>query len=234
MCWLPQSVVKLMRGIALIIGFLGGTGREGTGLALRFGMADKHVMIGSRKLEKARQIAGELETIAPDMNVSGDLNEHVAALSDIIFVTVPCSAHDSLLSPLTSILKEKIVVSTGSDLEYYRDNATTLTTQTKWNSVAEEIQYLLPESMVVSAFQNLSAADLLDAQNTLYGDVVVCSDHNEAKVFIMGLINLLYDLKPIDGGDLCNSRYVEAMTWLLININSRYKIRSKLKIIGIP
>ena len=71
-----------MRGIALIIGFLGGTGREGTGLALRFGMADKHVMIGSRKLEKARQIAGELETIAPDMNVSGDLNEHVAALHE--------------------------------------------------------------------------------------------------------------------------------------------------------
>ena len=87
---------------------------------------------------------------------------------------------------------------------------------------------------MVSAFQNLGATDLLDAPNTLYGDVMVCSDHYEAKVFIMGLINLLHDLKPIDGGDLYNSRYVEAMTWLLININRRYKIRSKLKIIGMP
>ena len=45
------------------IAILGGTGHEGTGLALRWASNEYEVIIGSRKEEKALNTAGELNRI---------------------------------------------------------------------------------------------------------------------------------------------------------------------------
>ena len=65
------------------------------------------------------------------------------------------------------------------------------------------------------------------------GDVIVCSDYQEAKERVMSLVPLINDLRAIDGGPLQNARFVEELTVLLININLRYKTRSAIKIIGV-
>jgi predicted dinucleotide-binding enzyme len=41
-------------GLILTLAVLGGTGKEGPGLAFRWARAGYHVLIGSRTLEKAR------------------------------------------------------------------------------------------------------------------------------------------------------------------------------------
>ena len=43
------------------IGILGGTGKEGAGLALRWAQAGHEIIIGSRDAERARAKAAELE-----------------------------------------------------------------------------------------------------------------------------------------------------------------------------
>ena len=92
---------------------------------------------------------------------------------------------------------------------------------------------MLPDSTVVAAFQNISAVDLIVPDRIMEGDVVVCSDHGEAKESVMGLVRKIRDLRPVDGGGLENARYVEQLTVLLVSINRIYKAHSGIKIVGI-
>ena len=100
-------------------------------------------------------------------------------------------------------------------------------------SASMEAQKLLPDSQVVGAFQNLSAVDLMIPDKVMDGDVVVCSDHAEAKALVMEMARKIRDLRPVDGGALENSRYVENFTALLVNINRIYKAHSTVKIVGV-
>jgi len=85
----------------------------------------------------------------------------------------------------------------------------------------------------VAAFQNASAEELLDPTTTMDGDVVVCSDHSDAKKLVMELADQIKDLRGVDGGSLANAKYVEQITPLLVNINRIYKAHSSIKIVGI-
>ena len=92
---------------------------------------------------------------------------------------------------------------------------------------------MLPDSQVVAAFQNASAEELLDPTAIMEGDVVVCSEHPEAKKLVMGLADKMKNLRGVDGGNLANAKYVEQITPLLVNINRIYKTHSSIKIVGI-
>ena len=100
-------------------------------------------------------------------------------------------------------------------------------------SAALQAQALLPGSRVVAAFQSISAHDLLDLAKPVEGDVVTCADDEEAKALVMSLAERIPSLRAIDGGGLENSRYVEGITALLLNINRIYKARSSLRVTGI-
>ena len=91
----------------------------------------------------------------------------------------------------------------------------------------------MPDSQVVAAFQNASAEELLDPSVTMEGDVVVCSDHADAKKLVIGLADKIKNLRGVDGGSLANAKYVEQITPMLVNINRIYKIQSGIKIVGI-
>ena len=93
-----------------MIGFIGGTGPEGKGLALRFAMAGERVVIGSRDERRARDAADEVGAAVGGLQVSGGLNESVAAESDIVFVAVPYSGHRPTLESLRDNLEGKLVV----------------------------------------------------------------------------------------------------------------------------
>jgi hypothetical protein len=92
---------------------------------------------------------------------------------------------------------------------------------------------MLPDSQIVAAFQNASAEELLDPEAIMEGDVVVCSDHGDAKKLVMGLADKIKNLRGVDGGSLANAKYVEQITPLLVNINRIYKIHASIKIVGI-
>jgi len=100
-------------------------------------------------------------------------------------------------------------------------------------SAAQESQELLPNSFIVSAFQNVSAEELLDQAVSMEGDVIICSNNTPAKELAFDLTKKIPTLRPIDGGGLANSNYVEQITPLLVNINRIYKIHSGIRIVGI-
>jgi predicted dinucleotide-binding enzyme len=72
------------------IAVLGGTGKEGKGLAYRWAKAGIEVVIGSRLAEKANTAADELnEKIGdPDLFVKGMENESAAKWCDLAVLTV--------------------------------------------------------------------------------------------------------------------------------------------------
>jgi len=85
----------------------------------------------------------------------------------------------------------------------------------------------------VSAFHHLSARELMEPEKELEGDVIVCGGDETAKGQVMALAEQVTSLRAVDGGDLDNSRYLEELTALILNINRRYKARSTVKLVGL-
>ncbi len=215
-----------------MIGFVGGTGPDGMGLALRFAMAGNPVLIGSRNARRAREAADSVTAIAEGrVRVAGALNEEVCIESDVVFVTVPYDGHQPTLESNRYRLQGKVVVDVVVPLEFGRGGAKAI--EAPEGSAAQQAQTILPDSKVVGAFHNVSAEELLKPDVRIDSDVIVCSDDADAKSQIMQLAEVIHGVRAVDGGGLHNSRYVEQFTAMLININRIYKTHSTIKIVGI-
>lgn len=214
-----------------MLGFIGGTGPEGRGLALRLALAGEKVLLGSRDEARARQAVEGLLPHIPTDSLRGVHNSQAAREADIVFVTVPYSAQRDTLIALRGELTGKIVIDVVAPLAFSRGRARALPVEE--GSAALQAQSLLPDSRVVAAFQNVSAEDLLIPDKAIECDVVVCSDDPQAKQVVMGLAEKIKGVRAVDGNGLENARYVEEFTALLLNINRIYKGRSMIKIVGI-
>ena len=215
-----------------MLGFLGGTGEEGKGLAFRLALAGESVMIGSRDEARAVEAAAEVNDLLGKQVAIGANNMQTAEESDIVFVTVPYSAQAMLLGDVGQYLRSKIVIDVIAPMSFVRGvGAQAINIES--GSAAEEAQELVPESFVVSAFQNVSAAELVLPNIPMVGDVLVCGDDKDSKQRVMELVCLIDKLKPVDGGMLFNSKYVEQITPLLVNINRLYKTHSGIHITGL-
>ena len=214
-----------------MIGFIGGTGPEGRGLALRFALAGERVSIGSRDEARAREAAERVSAMAPQGLVEWGLNAHVASHSDPVFVTVPYPAHRGALEALRPELSGKTVVDVVAPLSVTKGVAKAVPVGD--GSVALEAQAVLPDSTVVAAFQTISAHDLMDPASPIDSDVVVCADDDGARSTIMELAERISGARAVNGGGLQNARYVEDFAALLLNINRLYKARSAIRITGI-
>jgi len=214
------------------LGFLGGTGPEGKGLALRLALAGHEVLLGSRDIARAQEAAHELAQHVPPQRVRAALNAQVAVDSQVVFVTVPYPAQRGILEDFREPLAGKVVVSTSIPLAFSRGQVRSLSVEE--GCAAQEAQAILPRSRVVGAFQTVSAVDLLAPDRVIDCDVVVCADDAEAKRLVMGLAEEIKGIRAVDGGALENTRYVEQLTALLLNINRIYRgSRTMVRIVGI-
>ena len=214
-----------------MIGFIGGTGPEGRGLALRFAMAGGEVAIGSRDAARAAAAAESVKALADGLSVVGGLNDEVAERADTVFIAVPYAGHRATLESLRERLDGKTVVDVVAPIAFERGAARAVAVEE--GSAAEQARKCLPNSRVVGAFHNLSAEELLKPDALIDADVVVCADDADAKSAVMKLAETIEGVRAVDGGALANSRYVEELTALLININRIYKAHSTIKIAGI-
>ena len=217
-----------------MLAILGGTGPEGRGLALRLALAGEAVVIGSRSAERGAAAAAELAALAPSGGggVSGDDNSGAAGRGEVVFLAFPYEGQRPVLEQLAGALEGKVVVSVIAPMAFERGRGARAVSVAA-GSAAEEAQELLPGSQVVAAFQNASAEELQDPRVLMEGDVVVCSDHSDARRLVMGLADRIPNLRGVDGGALFNARYVEQITPLLVNINRIYRAHSGVKITGI-
>ena len=214
-----------------MIGFIGGTGPEGRGLALRFALSGEHVLIGSRDAGRAQEAADSVRRLAPSIAIDSALNAAVAAQSDTVVIAVPYAAQKSTLQSLTAELKGKLIVNVVVPLAFSKGVARAVAVAE--GSAALEAQAILPDSTHIAAFHNVSAPELLKPDKRLDTDIVVCGDNADAKRAVMRLADAIAGARGVDGGSLANAVYVENLTALLLNINRIYKAHSMIKIVGV-
>jgi NADPH-dependent F420 reductase len=215
-----------------VLAFIGGTGPEGLGLAMRFAAAGHEIVIGSRLPERAQQAVEKIRTRVPHARAAGMVNQEAVRRGDIVFVTIPFAGHRDTLAALAPDIEAKLVVDVVSPISFEGGKITAIAVPE--GSAAEQAQALLPQAQVVAAFHHLDAGQLVRVERPLAADVLVCADRQEAKERVMALAEKMEGVRALDGGPLANSRHLEEFTVLLLGLNKTYKARTSLKITGIP
>ena len=214
------------------LAFIGGTGPEGLGLAMRFAAAGHEVAIGSRSAERGEEGADRVREAVPSATASGGDNASVIPDADVVFLTFPYSGQQATLEALAGVLAGKLVCNVVAPLEF-QQGVGAVAVAVPGNSALQEAIAQLPDSRVVSAFQNMSAEELQHLEHPIDADVLVCGRDAEAKQVVIGLANEIQGVRGIDAGGPSQSRYVEMLTSLLINLNRKHKTQSSVRIVGI-
>jgi NADPH-dependent F420 reductase len=210
-----------MPGELKTIAMIGGTGAEGSGIALRLAKAGYRVIIGSRDAAKAARVAQELVRILGQGQITGADNKAAAAAAEIVILTVPYAAERESVEEIRAALVGKILVDATAPLVPPRVNRVQLP---PGGSAVAAIQALLGDTVrVVSAFQNVSAEKLKQLDEAVDCDVLVCADDAAARQSVIELVNAI-GLHGIDAGPVCNSAAAEALTSVLIWINRKYSV----------
>lgn len=200
-----------------VLAILGGTGKEGPGLALRWAHAGYKVLIGSRQAEKAAATAQELNAKLGISSIEGLENAAAARLADICVLTVVQAAHQGALTGMKAALQGKILVDATARVDFREVHppeppAAALVAQ----------QILGPGARVVAAFQNVPAHTLKkNLDQEIQTDVLVCSDDLEAAQQVIELA-AAGGMRAYYAGGLENAIVVEGITALLISINKHY------------
>lgn len=207
------------------IAILGGTGDQGLGLALRFAVAGRPVVIGSRKPERAVKAAEEVMAAVPGASVSGFGNEEATRRAAIVILSVPFEHTAGTVKSIKDSLQAgQILVSMAVPLATAVGDGAVRTLGIWQGSCAELVKSLVPKGIdVVSSFQNVSAHRLRDLDHEVDCDIVV-SGPKDARETVIRLCDLIPGLRGLNGGGLSNARIVEEMTALMIGINIRYKL----------
>jgi hypothetical protein len=218
------------------IAIIGGTGPAGMGLALRWARAGETIIIGSRDVQRAEVAAASIEAkIGNQANVSGKENSAACAAADILMLTVPFEGQTTLLKQLkNSITPGSILIDATVPLASAVGGRASRPLGVWQGSAAQQTAELVPKGVsVVAAFHNLSA-ELLNGEESLDCDVIVCSDDTDAAQLTRELATKIPGVRAIDGGKLENARIVENITALLIGLNIRHKGHAGIRITGLP
>lgn len=214
------------------LAFVGGTGPEGLGLAMRMASAGHEVVIGSRSKERGEEGAAKVRDAVPKATARGEENAGAVRDADVVFLTFPYSGQQPTLEAIGGLLDGKIVCDVVAPLEF-QQGIGAVAINVPGKSAAQEAAAQLPNARVVSAFQNMSAEKLMDVDQPVECDVLVSGRDAEAKQVIIGLANQIAGVRGVDAGGLSQSRYVEMITSLLINLNRKHKTQTSIKIIGL-
>ena len=209
-----------------MIAIVGGTGPEGSGLALRWARAGESVVIGSRDGERARATATQIADKAGALgSVEGVENPVAVKMCDTVVLTVPYAGQAELLKQLKpSFRPGTVLIDATVPLATAVGGRPTRVLGVWEGSAAEQAQEIVGKNIVVAgAFHSLSAT-VLNAEADVDCDVIVCSDDERARRVASDLALKIPGVRAIDGGKLENSRIVEAMTALLITLNIRHKV----------
>jgi 8-hydroxy-5-deazaflavin:NADPH oxidoreductase len=218
------------------IAILGGTGPTGMGLALRWARAGETIIIGSRDVERAQETAAQIKArAATQVNISGMENAEACGAAGILMLTVPFEGQTSLLQHLKPAIRSaRILIDATVPLAASVGGRASRTLGVWQGSAAQQAAELVPKGLsVAAAFHNVSA-NLLNGDDPLDCDVIVCSDDPETTQVVCGLAAKIPGVCAIDGGKLENARILEQLTALLIGLNIRHKGHAGIRITGLP
>jgi 8-hydroxy-5-deazaflavin:NADPH oxidoreductase len=202
------------------VAIVGGTGAFGRALAKRLAeLGQDEVVVGSRDADRARATAEEL-------GVEGRRNQDAVADVDLVVLAVKSNATLSTAAELAEAIGTTPVLSVASDLRFTDEGVLPGKHQ---GSLAEEIARVV-RAPVASGLQSFAAANVLDGDP---GDALICGADTDAKTRALELAQRL-GARAIDAGPLENSRALEGMTSVILNVNKRYKAHAGIRLTGLP
>lgn len=214
------------------IAIIGGTGKEGKGLAYRWAKAGYEIIIGSRSVEKAQLAADEINQMLKidKLSIIGLENHQAADWCEIAVLTVPYAVHVEMLESIKDCIQGKLMIDVTVPLVPPKVKTVQMPAE---GSAGMQAKKILGEGIeVVTAFQNISYERLL-GNESVDCDVLVCGSSKYARTKAIALVK---DAGMIawDAGPLENSMVTEGLTSILIGINSQFGIHTAgIKITGI-
>lgn len=215
----------------MTLAVVGGTGKEGTGLALRWALNGYRVIIGSRDAERAANHAKELNGRLGSDLLTGMSNEDAVGQANLVVLSVPYSAHEKTLTGLKDALQGKIMVDVTVPLQPPKVRRVHVP---PGHAAALEAQALLGDNVrVVSAFQNVSSEKMQEPDMEVACDVLVTGDDADAKADVIKLVEAA-GMRGIDAGPLANAVAAESLTAVLLYINKKYSVKGAgIRITGV-
>lgn len=211
-----------MTKILMTVAILGGTGKEGAGLAMRWALHGYRVIIGSRSEAKAKTRAAEMNAELGADYLIGMSNTAAAKAADLVVLSVPYGAHQATLENVSEFCQGKVVVDLTVPLRPPEIMSVNLP---EGAAAALEAQALLGSgAVVVAAFQNVSAVKLKRLDQAVDCDVLVCADDVKAKQAVIQLVKAA-GMRGIDAGALKNAVAAESLTPVLLHINRVYGVK---------
>jgi len=201
------------------IGIVGGTGKEGRAMGLRWCKAGHEVYIGSRDAQRAVDAAAELSEAGHGKLEGGD-NAWAVEQAEVVLLSVPYGAHRSTLEALKPALAGRIMLDITVPLQPPKVRQVHLP---EGSAAALEAQAILgPDTRVVATLHHVSSVHLADPEHAIQCDVLTCSDDEEALQLAMGLVGDL-GLRAFHAGSLANAVALESLTPVLLHLNRKYK-----------
>jgi NADPH-dependent F420 reductase len=202
------------------VAIIGGTGAFGRALAIRLRqIGEDEVVIGSRDAERAEETAAEL-------GVAGGRNEEILRGADLVVLAVKSNATLETAAELAAKIGTTPVLCVASDLRFTKHGVLPGRHQ---GSLAEEVARIL-RAPVASGLQSFAAANLIEGDP---GDALICGGDDRAKELSLELASRIGD-RAVDVGPLENSRALEGMTAVILNVNKRYRVHAGIRLTGMP
>jgi NADPH-dependent F420 reductase len=200
------------------IAIVGGTGKEGRGIAARWLRAGHQVAIGSRDAVRASERAQELRGLTGGDAIGSD-NLSAVSGAEVVLLAIPYAAHRATVQELRGALAGKVTIDITVPLlpphvrrvHVPEGLAAALQTQAITEGTAR----------VVAALHHVSSVHLA-TDHGIDCDVLACSDDEDALQTALSLIGDL-GLRGIHAGPLANAVALEALTPVLLHINKHYK-----------
>jgi 8-hydroxy-5-deazaflavin:NADPH oxidoreductase len=214
------------------IGILGATGPAGRGLAARLASVGHEVRFGSRDVEKAKQAVEELRAEWGDRVAGLDPCDNADACdAPVVILAVHADSAIPTVKQHAGRLAGRVVVSMANHL--VRNGNEFNAVLPPHGSIAAEIQALLWDSQVCTAFHLVPAAEFGELNHEMESDVVVLGDDDTARTTLMEITRSIPNLRPLDGGSLRNAVGMETFAAVLLTINVRHKGRASLRLTGV-
>lgn len=202
------------------VAIVGGTGAFGRALAKRLHeIGEDEVLVGSRDAERAQATADKL-------GVTGGRNADIVDGADLVVLAVKSDATLATAMELAGPIGKTPVLCVASDLRFTPEGVLPGRHQ---GSLAEEVARIV-RGPVASGLQSFAAANLVEGDP---GDALVCGGDDRAKELSLELAGRLAE-RAIDVGPLENSRALEGMTAVVLNVNKRYKAHAGIRLTGLP
>jgi NADPH-dependent F420 reductase len=190
------------------------------------------VTIGSRSVDRAKQICDELSQAWPKYDLALAAGDNAAAASaEVVVVATPWDAAASTAASVSDYLTGKVVISMANALAKVGDEFQPLVPPR--GSVAASVQAIVPAARVAAAFHHLPAKELGDLDHPIESDGLICADDPSATEVTAELVRLIPGLRPLDAGRLSNAAPIEAFAAVLLQLNVRYKTRAAVRLTGI-